>query len=462
MRNLDDIHMEAIAPRKLQLGCLVFVGLIQLVILFFGPLVDGPMRTYVIIDMSIAGLFFLGLTIRQPLSRTAKKLLFSGMAFCGWVLLLQFSDYIHFQTTAYYGARFIYSGFLCEYLMLLPWAAAVDEQRKDTGLRAMGLIFLVISASYCVFGVMTVAGRPPHLFDRFMGWAGPRMGLQFHPNVTAFIYLVGVIFSMAFLFLTRRRWLQVLLGISIIPQFLLMSLTNARTVLLLCGCLFGGTHFFSVYTAGTEKDNWKRFLLGLAAAAVCIVAIYKISDWICAANASWMAKRGIEMGQLQLEDAAIMQSGQREFSYGLLSLNGRTEIWAGMLQGIKEHPEVLIGGVKNPGAFISRYYLDGVAHAHNGWFETLLRLGLVGFGFALYFTCLAVKNAILIMFFRRTTMFQKVIAMLSICILCNEVLEPHLFYVECPFCFVNILFLLSLGYLVHWAEQTEKLKPLQK
>lgn len=459
--------MEKIPARKLQLGCLTVIGLAMLFNAIFGGMVDGMLKHFVVFYTTAIAMLFVGITICQPMTRRARILFFTGAAFCAWVLLLQLGDFVHFESTAYYGARFVYSAFFCEYLMMLPFAALAEKDGSITGLRILGGICAAIGVVAGLLTVLLICGIVPGFFPDYFGWASNRLGLCSHPNQLARAFLLAMAGCLILLWDSQKRWVQILLALLAAADYIGIALTNSRTALIpACGLICGAV-FFLIYTAGTRKGTLSRFLLGLLAAAVVLVACYKLSDQIAQITYDMRDAQVKQEAAVKAEAAAPAEaetkapaaaehiSPPRELTQDMFTFNGRTDIWAAAIQAVKDHPSVLLTGVKDPGKLITEYHPDGAVHAHNSWLETLLRLGLPGLLFALWFTVLTLKYSFQLMFFRKSTALQRQVSVTMCCILLSEFFEPGLFYTEVPTNYMSMAFLFFLGYLVCWAEEAE-------
>ena len=148
----------------------------------------------------------------------------------------------------------------------------------------------------------------------------------------------------------------------------------------------------------------------------------------------------------------------RTSSKHLLDLGGRSEVWGAAIEGLKENPKVWVVGTRSVEEFLSGYSSQYWCHVHNAWLQTFLTTGLAGFLLALCFTGMAIKNFFLLLFFRNAKMYQKIGAILLLCILLIQIFEIGLFLYSYPFGLVNALFMFLLGYTEIWVRDTEPLK----
>ena len=74
----------------------------------------------------------------------------------------------------------------------------------------------------------------------------------------------------------------------------------------------------------------------------------------------------------------------------------------------------------------------------------------------LIFTGIAVWNIWFVFWGKRNTLSQKVIAMLTVCLLVSAMMEPYLFITDNYYHHIDFIFFLCLGYLVHWRSEAQK------
>lgn len=149
----------------------------------------------------------------------------------------------------------------------------------------------------------------------------------------------------------------------------------------------------------------------------------------------------------------------RSLKSSLGTLNGRTGTWKGAIAALKDNPRILLRGTYYVGETVS-YYKDpgsfAVEHTHNSYLEILFWLGIPGLIMALYFTFLAVRGCIKILF-GSSSMERKCAAMLCVCLLGSSMLEPLLFTGVIHYHFINFYFFLCLGYVNQWADEAKEL-----
>ena len=271
---------------------------------------------------------------------------------------------------------------------------------------------------------------------------------------------------------------------AIVLQLLAMALTNCRTTLLLTGALLGGTVFFRMIKGG----GWKRFVLGLLAAAVLLVGYFKLSGMLFQWNNDRLLvamstsqgdgapavlvtdKAAYEEGVLGVEvpdgetaeednllmnDEGVMigQNWQGSLAGDMRTLNGRTDIWSSALKAIRDNKALALWGTEYPGTVISVYNPFPVLHAHNSWMEALMRMGLPGLLLSLVFTVISVWSAARLVLRRDTEVWKKTVAMTTMCVLAAGFLEPYLFITNVYYHVTDFAFFFLTGYLDCWREE---------
>ena len=435
---------NTLRPDALMLGCLVTVGVLHAVTMIYGAKMTTGFQQFMVMLMNMTAALFLGVVLTRPRSRTpnqtAETLVLLGLGFCLWTAVLQIYDLRYFSLTTPFEPRYGRVVFFCEYLMLLPMAALLDEKGKDRGLQAFFWCFFAAIAVYMMFSILLAVDRVPNAVEPLARWFGTRLGLMWHPNVLSGLMLAGMGVILTLAWYTKRIWLRTVLVLTAGLEYLLMALTNTRTATIMGAFIFAGIVFFHIYRNG----SWKRFLVGLLAAAVIIVLLFSMTSMIYSHHLANFPAEGEEL------EEALRMSGQSSLRQDLVGFTSRDGIWKGAFEAIGDHPQMLIVGSRDIGGAISPYNPFRVAHAHNSWLQTLMGTGIVGFGFILALTWLAVKNILRIWFVKESAMYQKIVGLLATAIMGAQFMEVYIFYTEYPRIGVQAVFMLCVGYLVYW------------
>ena len=280
--------------------------------------------------------------------------------------------------------------------------------------------------------------------------------------------------------LARKPLAKAALILAILLQLMAMALTNCRTTLLLTGALLGGTLFFLIF-----KSGWKRFVLGLVVATLMLVCTFKVSGMLYQWNndrllASFQAVQEepvlfqevkevslaseIPADSEESEDLIIMEdtgiivgdNQQKSLMNDLRSLNGRTQIWEATLKAVRNDRSLKLWGTEYSGTIISIYHWFDVDHAHNSWLETLMRMGIPGLVIALVFTALSAWSGAKLLLSQSTPLWQKIAAMLTLCIMATGFLEPYLFITNVYYHVTDFAFFFLTGYLDYWCGHKQK------
>ena len=408
-------------------------------------------ETYLIVPC----LLFLGHVLQTKQSDFARRRLVLAVAAVVWFVI---SQIIH---KLYGMENQPISTVLGVYLLAFPFAALTDD-RENTGLWQTGKFFLAAALVLVAYSGILLLDLVPDGWKEFLYWDGTRLNVFWHPNITACYLMIGMGFGMVFLLRAKKTLTKVLLAAAVAVQFLTMALTNCRTTLLMTGALLGGIAFFLI-----SRGGWKRFVLGLLAAALILVGSFKLSGeiyrWnedriISAVSAIHAGDAGEPDGELYsvTEDGEIVittENPQGSLVSDMASLNGRTYIWKSALQAIRDNKALALWGTEYSGTVISVYNSFPVEHSHNSWMEVLLRAGIPGLLIALIFTLLSAVRAAELLLSSRTELWKKIIAMLTMCVMVSGFLEPYLFGGKAYYHVIDFIFLFCTGYLDFWCKE---------
>lgn len=414
-------------------------------------------ETYVIVPC----LLLLGYMLREKLSPFSRKRLLLAGAAVGWFVIVQCIHKLsgmdnHPMATVFF-----------VYLMAFPFASLADD-RKNAGLWCIGGMFIAAALVLVGYSAMLILDLVPGGMKAYLFWDGARLHALWHPNVAAGYFMIGIGFSLAFSFLTRKKLVKVLLVGGIVLQLTAMALTNCRTTLLLTGAMLGGTVFFLICKGG----GWKRMVLGLLAAAAILVGCFKLSGMLFQWNNDRLLERmaavqtepvsdseASEKEVVLIEDTGIIlgDNEQGSLANDMRTLNGRTLIWKAALKAIRNDKKLALWGTEYSGTYITVYSPIPVVHAHNSWMETLMRMGLPGLLMSLVFTALSIWSAAKLVLSPETLIWKKIIAMLAMCVMASGFLEPYLFLTNVYYHVTDFVFFFLTGYLDFWSNRKEKL-----
>lgn len=471
MDKLKDFSFDRISVRTIQLVCLALIGILEIITMLVGSTIEYPFRQCLFNGICMISMVYFGVSISRPMSRLARNVMLLGIAFCLWPLLLQIYEFRFCMVEGFDGSRFLNTTSVTGYMMMLPFAAIGEEEDRGAGLRVFGACYVAAAAVLSVWAVMLLNDVIPASMTEILKWSEvTRIAVAWNSNVLAPIFLIAIGFSLYFACTARKLWIRVLMLAVTALFFVIVTMTDSRASILMICCLLGGTVFFLILRG--EINNGKRVLLGLLAAFIVLGASYKLSGALYNAHYEAMAEKitamdaeldaleaagqtverptdeGYEITPEYLEESREYRtSGEHFFDFGR-----RSYIWSGMFAGLAQNPKQILLGVRDFPSLVMPYCGEFIANSHNSWLETMVRLGIVGFLFTLYFAYLALKNTILILFLRKTTVGQKIIAMTTCCLMGTQFFEAFLFYPDYPINFLNLMFMLCLGYLIYWGK----------
>lgn len=440
---------------KLPLICLTALGAMEVMLMVLGTLHGGIYYYIAQQYLAVPGLLFLGAVLVTK--QGPRRAILPGLLMVGWMVLAQLMQRIRWEEPQ--NLSIVWSA----YLLAFPFAAVTKDGGRQKGLRTMGWLYTAAALILSLMSVLLVADVLPAFLHEIVDWDGNRLMAVWHPNITACILMVGIAFSLGFFFEVKNGWAKAGLMAAAVLQFGVMALTNCRTSILITCAMVAAIVFFCI-----ARKHWVRILAGVLAALVVFVGLFAVSDAIFDKNnealvvkyLNELAQQAEQSSPSSAEEEAVPDvyipgdSGQGTLLNDLKTLNGRTWIWEGAVRAMKNEPEFLLRGTSYVGPAISRNMLHSfeVEHAHNSWMEVLLGFGLPGLVLALYFTWLAVKNGLLILF-RDSRMWRKCVALLTLCLLVTGFLEPYLFTGYIFYNFINLIFFLCVGYLDAWQRE---------
>ena len=464
---MNFLSKEGSSERNIPLLLLLVVGVIEFLFITLESLFSGIgyylAETYVVVPC----LLLLGYALREkPTAFAQKRLLLAGVAIF-WFVIVQSIHKLSGMENHPMGTVFLV------YLMAFPFAALTDD-RDNRGLRWIGGMFVTASLVLVFYTVLLLLNRIPAGLEGHLFWDGARLHPLWHPNIAASYFMMGIGFCLVFCTIARKLLAKAALILAILLQLMAMALTNCRTTLLLTGALLGGTLFFLIF-----KSSWKRFVLGLVAAALVLVCTFKVSGMLFQWNndrllASFQAVQEepvlfqevkeaslaseIPADSEESEDLIIMEdtgiilgdNQQKSLMNDLRSLNGRTQIWEATLKAVRNDRSLKLWGTEYSGTIISIYHWFDVDHAHNSWLETLMRMGIPGLVIALVFTALSAWSGAKLLLSQSTPLWQKIAAMLTLCIMATGFLEPYLFITNVYYHVTDFAFFFLTGYLDYW------------
>lgn len=434
--------------QRVQFICLLAVLLITLVFFLLEDRVSGVAYLLVERYMTLPAMAFLGASLCRTMPRSNRWMLYAGL---GMIALFFVNQVLHRVLEA--EAKHV-GTFVCTYALCLPFAAATEDDHRQTGLKWMAGLFFAVALLLTVYTGLLILGMLPGCLQNHVYWDGNRLTAIGHPNICATLLMIGIALSAGFAFQSRKRWIRLLLTVLILLEFGAMSLTNGRTTIILSCLLLGGIVFCVLRGRG-----WKRLLPALLCALLVMAAAFIGSRFLF----RWNEERLVANAQMQYESGAadakqpddVLLSDQRQgtLSNDMKTLNGRTTIWRSALAEMADNARLRLIGTEYVDMILTRYSFREIYHTHNSWLEALFRMGLPGLAAALVITGLAVWN-IAVVLWRNTDLWKSCIALMMLCLMGCAVLEPYLFVSDVSYFYLDLLFMMCLGYMNLWRGQT--------
>lgn len=395
----------------------------------------------------IPAMLFWGVLLTRKHSTDTLRHLALGIGFSAWFVISQILQYAAGLSVRSPGVFFLV------YLMAFPFASAARDTGKQTGLKMAGFAY-ICGALVLAFltGLLSLDLLPgflkPHVY-----WDGARLRAMWHPNVCGCVCMIAMAFCLYFFSESRRKLHKGLWAAVAAGMFLLITLTNSRTAILLSCCLLAGYLFFRIW-----NGSWKRFFLGAAAAAAVLVLVFLLSRGIFSLHNDYLTRQIIEnqnsetfTGSLVIDEASgevtlQAEAAQESLLKDAATLNSRTNIWKAAVKAAGSSKAVLLRGTDNSTVLVGQFYSIPI-YSHNSYLEALLTMGIPGMLFALVFTLLALWRIGWVLLSPNTSMALKTIALLMIALMGAGMLEAYLFQGNMNFLYTEFAFSLCLGYL---------------
>lgn len=414
----------------------------------------GPFGSYLFEEvMIIPVVLFLYICFTRPIPAGVKKTMGLSLLMLGWFLFLQITrDLAYFEV-------YPFSTYFCSYLFAFPLACLLQDGEKKQALKLFGIVFIAASLWHSLAALLLLLDLVPAYFTQYhLFWDGTRLNSFWHSNMVACFLMFGIASCVAFLQEAKKGWVKLALLTAIVVILATMALTNCRTIIILTAGILGGAVFYAII-----KGRWKLAPIGFVAAVVILVFVYLSCGKLYNTNSEAVFTRQLteymeEAGITEIPEDFELEttSAQGSLASDLITLNSRTSIWKASFDAMNSDKIRYIFGVDYPGKYMSYFCWFEQTHTHNSWVETLMGLGLPGFALAMVFTLITLWNGIVILLKYPTDVWKRTIAMLCLCMLVASFMEPYLFLPPIDYYIYNFIFLLCLGYLVHWQEEDNR------
>ena len=380
---------------------------------------------------------FVLLAVRKPVSRRAGWHLCMGIGLVCWMAIAKYCHALVGEPREYIGVM------VSRFLVLLPFAGLLGDEEEARGLKGAGGMTLAVCAYLCLWSVLLFVGRIPEGLQKDIYWSGARMNTLWNPIIFAVILFMGIALCVAGCFLVKKKWQKAALLCFALVQFLFISMTHSRTVVLMICAFAAGTLLF----AFGQGPIGKRIAWGAAGVALA-AGLFWMSETVYNANNQRLIHQMQASGQeFQINDQGHITDGvtnQHSFKEDAGSFNGRTVTWKKVVDAVRGNQWLRLFGTSQ----FRKNIREDMAHSHNSWLEMLVAFGLPGLLFSVVLTVeILIALARIFLFCRERT--RLVMALWVLCMLPIGVMEPFLFRTN----HLGDLFVLTSGYLWAWGRR---------
>lgn len=333
------------------------------------------------------------------------------------------------------------------YLVALPFAFALGDGVRRRGLDVAAAIYALGLFGLALAGVLcTLLNLHLYLpvFSTEISFMGGRLCAGQHPNGSAMLFLIGMLFTLYLMFRYPRWWTRVLGAVMLCTFYMGIAFTVSRTVMVECALTAAALAFSVVLRLKRPSHMALRACAAVAVAVVVLVACYAGLEGCI----SWQAGFSSHAEEAAAREEAPVAISHRSLLRDMSTLTGRTDIYKAVLRYVGLHPDTLAAGMLEHDIVTNlraEVYPEFVL-AHNAWLQALLTTGLPGLLLGLYFTWVTLRLGVRGLLLRQaqTGFADKVILLLPLLLVINCVTECVLFAEQ--FSVGNFAYLLCLGY----------------
>ncbi|NLI55338.1 MAG: O-antigen ligase family protein [Clostridiales bacterium] len=233
-----------------------------------------------------------------------------------------------------------------------------------------------------------------------------------HPNIAASACGLSILLSIGWFAETKRTLVKVLLVPAALVCYLALALTDSRTGIIATALVAGYAVFLLCGAKPWPKSGKLMKVLFYGLIALCVAAVFYVGTTgvkraynayaelrasaaapVAAATAAPDAQATETPGTAAAEsapaaptptesEAAFEQAASRSLS-DASTFNGRTLIWKGAIQGLRDNPKILLTGTTPllSGEIMTSYLsvLEPMRNFHNSFLAVLVGLGVPGF-----------------------------------------------------------------------------------
>ena len=380
-------------PAVIAFICCTFISVYQ----HYAPKYADLFLSSVLFPASV-GIFALVLYTRPFLKYAEVKVM--GVLFIWMILGLLFNDWrLEKAFTSYWLYCACITTFLC---FSLPYAFDKATLKKVLSILAAAMLACATLLSAVALAIVFGGVTAPEAITK-LGYVGiyqdGRLWMVLHPNSIGPICGAAIILT-GYLLTRTKKWLvRVLLILCAVACYSAMALTDSRTAFI-STAIAVALEFFLLFNLSFSKAKWKvgRILLSLAVTLLAVGifyfgttvvrSVYNNTVVACAATESTASST------VTAQTDTVVDRGLDKVD----SFNGRTDIWKGTLQGLKENPDILLTGTTPiiSGKVLASYFPEGspIGNFHNSFVASLVSFGIPGFIVILaFFVMLAISSA---------------------------------------------------------------------
>lgn len=330
------------------------------------------------------------------------------------------------------------------------------------------------------------AAKFPSIFED-IDIAGGRLGIDAHPNRSSPAPALGIILAGILFADTKSVWKRVLLILAAIVCYIPLAQTVSRTAILGAGIAIA----FEIVLALRDALKGRmhvvlRWGICVVAAAAVVLVFYKGADWTVQTCNAILAREA--SAQPVAEPAALPETASQpaleatsepqapaqaqapEATAAVVSrdlsdadsFNGRTDIWLGVWNGIKQNPSIFAIGTGPwvaPEAMAPYFPANSpIGIFHNSMVGTLVAFGIPGLLLAVAFLVLVAVSALRFSFGKKQPLAVRMLPGILLFAVAEGMMEDFLFAVN-SLNIVWIWFLIAAGFVFRLSKPEQAQKP---